>query len=201
MKEKAEPPAISAYNEYSNMNIHKNSPYAKYHQQLDDFNAKNRPVAERQDQIYKQLKPNPTPPVIAGPRKSNNNSPFEPIVKNEFMKRREEFERNRMRGKGIMQNPLVPRPPPYKRNNENAAMEEQLRKIRLQNFNNRKMLLRELEKKVSNGNGNNNNLDNRSNVSSERRETPDAFDNHAKKIAALRVIIFILIKISSQLFN
>ena len=173
-------------------NIYNNKPlYAKYHQQLEEFEVKSRPVVDQQEAIYRQLQhnngsavrpaPNPPPPAMRQQiSNSNQVQPRPPVIKksnlDEFLRRKEEFERNRMRGKGLAQNPLVPKPPAYKRNNE--SMEEQLRRIRLQNFNSKKALLKEFDDKLANNNRNN----------GFRKEIADSANNNSiKKLAALRV--------------
>lgn len=146
------------------------SPYARYHQQLDALEARNKPVIEQQDAIYKQIANNNR--VIPRTPSANSNSSNKPpvaVIRNEFVKRREEFEKNRMRGKGagniLGQGNLLPKPPPayLKKKDE---LEEQLRRIRLQNLQNRKQWNKEIDSVV-----------NRS----------QAEENKARKLAALRV--------------
>ncbi len=93
---------------------------------------------------------------------------YKPVVNNspasEFVRRREEFERNRARGKGLINNPLVARPPIYKKDVK-SSYEEKLRQIRFQNYNNRRFIANEASK----------------------RKSVECSDNQNKKIAALRV--------------
>ena len=86
------------------------------------------------------LKPTPTPPPVASRQNLRNQIKPKPEVKNsvasDYKRRREEFERNRARGKGINNNLFV-RPPVQKRD-EKSVYEENLRRIRLRNYNSRK---------------------------------------------------------------
>jgi hypothetical protein len=161
--------------------------YEKYYQQLNDFDSKNKPILDQQEQIFKQLRngfvkpsPSPMPAMRQNSNKNNNKAPV--IVKrsymDEFKKRREEFERNRMKGKGLINNnnflPRPPRPDAYRRD-EKSALEERLRQIRMQNLNNRKMFNREVENKQI--------------INNKKSEVADSYEdnNRIKKIAALRV--------------
>ncbi len=86
------------------------------------------------------------------PRAINNIINSKPVIKksplaNDFAKRKEEFARNKAKGRGVF-NPLIPKPPSVKRD-ENSDYEEKLRRIRLQNYNNRRILINYDKKKSS----------------------------------------------------
>jgi hypothetical protein len=96
-----------------------------------------------------------------------------PLIKNqvadEYLKRKEEMARNKARGRGVLNSPYSPKPPIVKRD-EKSIYEEQLRKIRLQNYNNRRAV----------------NLNR--NSRSQQKEVIDLLpDNKIKKIAAFKV--------------
>ena len=116
-----------------------NNIYARYHQQLDDFEEKKKMIVEKQELISKANKLN-----NLTPRLINNIINNKPIIKksplaNDYAKRKEEFARNKARGRGVF-NPLIPKPPSVKRD-ENSDYEEKLRRIRLQNYNNRRIVV------------------------------------------------------------
>lgn len=111
------------------------NPYANRHQQIDDF-IERRKIIEKQIESPSILKPSPPPPIISR-QNSNNRKPMKSSFSNEYKRRKEEFERNRARGKGINNNILVAKPPILKKD-EKSVYEENLRKIRLKNYNNRK---------------------------------------------------------------
>jgi len=154
--------------------------YARYHDQLNELQNKrdeiNVPYNEKPQDYNnndlsknKPVRPNSgagraLPPALL-PNKYRpsvvNNSPG-----SEFARRREEFERNRAKGKGLINNPLVARPPLYK-NDVKSSYEEKLRQIRFQNYNNRRSIANEASK----------------------RKSMECSDNQNKKIAALRVYL------------
>ncbi len=119
------------------------------------------------------LKPSPSPPVISR-QNSNNSSRKRAANKSyfskEYQRRKEEFERNRARGKAINNNILMAKPPILKKD-EKSEYEENLRKIRLRNYNNRKAL----------------NLFNNKDSDSMEKENFDELNNvRNDRIAALR---------------
>jgi hypothetical protein len=126
--------------------------YALYHKELDDFAEKKKLNQDKLDQMARAQKPNPSPRVLNNIINSNNSNRnnHKPVIKgsplvNDFVKRKEEFARNKARGKGLF-NPLVPKPPQVRRD-ENSDYEEKLRRIRLKNYNNRRLLLNQDKKK------------------------------------------------------
>lgn len=139
-------PVAAAIEPSSNM---KQDPYARHHQKLDEHAQKRKELEEHQQAYEKMisagvLKPKisqapdsplkPTPPPM--PRNVQK-----PIIKesinDEFIKRKAEFARNKARGKGLLNNPLVAKPPQVRRD-EKSLYEDKLRKIRLQNYNKKK---------------------------------------------------------------
>ena len=119
-----------------NMN---NNNYERYHQQLDNFANKCKPVIDQQEQIANKIAPisraSPVPAARA-------NIPYKPVIKNpvsnnDFVRRKEEYQRNKARG--YNHHPVLAKPPIVKRD-EKSIYEEKLRKIRLQNYNNRRLL-------------------------------------------------------------
>ena len=151
--------------------------YARYHDQLNELQNKrderNVPNIDKQpdynnnDSSKNQpLRPNSAASRVGPPALLPNK--YKPVVNNspasEFVRRREEFERNRARGKGLINNPLVARPTVYK-NDVKSSYEEKLRQIRFQNYNNRRLIANEASK----------------------RKSVECSDNQNKKIAALRV--------------
>ena len=96
-----------------------------------------------------------------------------PVIKNpianEFLKRKEEFARNK--AKGNAQYAILAKPPQVKRDDK-TIYEEKLRKIRLQNYNNRRLL----------------NLNNEPSKNSiKRNQNPIEPDHRIKKMEALKV--------------
>ena len=80
--------------------------------------------------------------------KLNHNAAKKPIIvrnsqADDFMRRKEEFIKNRARGKGFLNNPLVNKPPLAAKKDEKSMYEERLKQIRQKNFNNRKSLLQD----------------------------------------------------------
>ena len=119
------------------------------------------------------LKPSPTPPVISRQNSGNSNRKYSAnknYFSKEYQRRKEEFERNRARGKGLNNNIFMAKPPILKKD-EKSQYEENLRKIRLRNYNNRKAL----------------NLFNNKNSDSIEKESIDESNNiRNDRIAALR---------------
>lgn len=118
---------------------------------MDEFIEKKKLLEKKLDQNNNAavlLKPSPTPPVVSRQNSNNNNlnnnkNAKTPAFKNsfsrEYKRRKEEFERNRARGKAINNNIFIAKPPLVKKD-EKSVYEENLRKIRLNNYNNRKVI-------------------------------------------------------------
>lgn len=87
---------------------------------------------QKQSQITKHI---PTPPVLLN-QDIKNRIKSKPIIRNsqanDFKRRHEEYEKNRACGRGV--NNIFA----DKKSHKNAAYEENLRRIRLKNYNNRK---------------------------------------------------------------
>lgn len=143
----------SAYNniENNNKNDNNNNIYAHYHRQLDEFVERRKPVLEQQSEIARRMgTPAATPatprPVIQGGLRrsavgsrpgSKNNQILE-----DFLRRKEEYERNRLRGqKAMAVKPPTPTPAaatPGRGNDEKWAYEQRLMRVRQQNYENRR---------------------------------------------------------------
>lgn len=130
-----------------------NGVYARYLQQLDELADKRRPVAEQADNIAKRLNPSASPsprPVVMvnkTPTPKRPRTPLKPASASkdqqiaEFRRRNEEFQRNKAKGQAAYNNPILPQKPPVLvKRDEKAIYEEKLRKIREQNYANRKAI-------------------------------------------------------------
>lgn len=105
-----------------------NNIFERYHQQLDDFVEKRKNVADQQDVISNRLR-DPRPPATPVSRPNSNNN--KPVVKNpvldDYNRRKEEFERNKARGKAVFNNPIMAKPP-IKKKVKSQTMRKSLRK-------------------------------------------------------------------------
>lgn len=157
-----------AYNNYvSNQNENDNI-YARYHQQLDEFIERRKPVLEQQQQLAKRFQTPPaTPPVnqqqrqiapVGVRRALANVGNSRPGSKNsqileDFLKRKAEFERNKARVQqqihggqpgrvvNVINNVNNNKPPVNVRvYDEKSAYEQRLERIRQQNYANRRLL-------------------------------------------------------------
>ena len=161
----------------------------------------------KQNQIANKLNEEPARPVDPSlmPRLSpnnninknpikainNNNGPIRavksPIIKtpaaSSFQRRKEEYAKNKARGQGLLNNPLLVRPPLAKKTPE-FEYEEKLRKIREKNYNNRKAV-------PSNSRSKDNSEEMRaqSPAKSISKQDFNSFfqDNRLRRIAALKV--------------
>ncbi len=133
--------------DFNNNNNHakkENNIYEQYHRQLDNFAEKCKPVIDQQEQIANRMAHGRAGPVPA-PRISYAHKPvIKGPISNEFLRRKEEFERNKARGHNHY--PLLAKPPMARRD-EKSIYEEKLRKIRLQNYNNKRLLNLDQEQK------------------------------------------------------
>ena len=150
-----------------------NHVYERYHQQLDNFADKCKPVVDMQDQIGNKIAPvraSPVPPVPAS-RASHAHKPVikNPVSNNDFARRKDEYQRNKARGNAHY--PVLAKPPMARRD-EKSIYEEKLRKIRLQNYNNRRLLMN-IDNDPKNGN----------------KQNPFEVDHRLKRMEALKVMI------------
>lgn len=158
-----------AYNNYinnNNDNNDNNNIYARYHQQLDEFIERRKPVLEQQQQLAKRLLTPAATPVtnqqrnqapggvrralanVANSRPGSKNSQ----ILEDFLKRKAEYERNRARGaqqQRVVSAGVAKPPTPVinaRRNNNNNkhdekwAYEQRLERVRQQNYANRRLL-------------------------------------------------------------
>ena len=80
------------------------------------------------------------PPVPTAVARSNNNMRplYKPVIKNpmnDFLRRKEEYARNKAKGKGFFNNPIS-----KPKKDDLSEIDEHLNKIRMKNYNNRKVL-------------------------------------------------------------
>lgn len=138
--------------------------YEHYHRQLDNFAEKCKPVIDQQEQISNKMAQGRPVQMPRAPHA------HKPVIKNpisdEFLRRKEEFARNKARGHNHY--PLLAKPP-LARRDEKSIYEEKLRKIRLQNYNNKRLL----------------NVEDGSN--GQVKKNPIEPDNRIKKMEALKV--------------
>lgn len=159
-----------------------NNIYARYHKQLDEHAEKRKPIQDQQDAISNRLKePSPSPvqnyrpspsPI---PRQISNNQINKAVNKNkaaidEYLKRKEEFARNKARGKAFFDNPISARPPVAKKD-EKSAYEEKLKQIRRQNYRSRKPISKIIDNEISR----------------QSIEKQSYVNNRMKRVAALKV--------------
>jgi hypothetical protein len=169
--------------------------YARYHQQLDKFADKNKQIVQQQELIADKLNEiiEPVPfkaaPVSPGPIARPSPSPSDqqrPTYRNhylnDYLRRKKEFELNKARGKGLLNNPILARSPSASpavvKRDEKEDYEEKLKKVRLKNYYNRKLILNQSPPKLVN------NL--------KKKDAIQLYpENRLKRVAALKVVNFL----------
>jgi hypothetical protein len=160
---------------------------------LDKFANKNKQIVQQQeliaDKLNEFIEPVPFKPASASPGpvlrpKSSASNQQRPTYRNhylnDYLRRKKQFELNKARGKGLLNNPILARSPSPSaspvaiKRDEKEDYEEKLEKVRLKNYYNRKLMLNQSPPKLVN------------NIKTKEA----ALENRLKRVAALKVVYF-----------